>query len=349
MKFYNIDLHISVIEDLKTIFADLGHTIDSDLLSNHAWVFKKTPIDFGFLNQHNWMYADDKTQDEFLAHYKEKLDEYDGFIVTHTPMLSRLYNKLNKPIICIASTRYEQPYTADKEKWEELNKILLNDNIHLISNNLFDVEYCNFFLNKKPKYIPSLCSYTKEKYEPLRKESILFSKQNLEKFILNSDILESKKLGKYSWKNLYNYSSIIHYPYNISTMSIFEQYCANVPLFFPSKNCLLNSIKNGIGGLSEISFRQVYGFKPGSTLEKGKLDPNNYDNLETLEKWLNYADFYQLKNIQYYDDLYDINQIPFKTKEELQKISNEMKKENEKRKEMIYNSWKEVLNEFERK
>ncbi|MCJ7767674.1 hypothetical protein MUP79_04735, partial [Candidatus Bathyarchaeota archaeon] len=31
---------------------------------------------------------------------------------------------------------------------------------------------------------------------------------------------------------------IIHMPYECSTMSIFEQYSANVPLFFPSKSFL---------------------------------------------------------------------------------------------------------------
>ena len=39
MKFFNIDLHISVIADIKKIFTDLGHEVDDWSLSGHAWAF----------------------------------------------------------------------------------------------------------------------------------------------------------------------------------------------------------------------------------------------------------------------------------------------------------------------
>jgi len=35
MKFFNIDLHISVIADLRRIFNDLGHEVDDWTLSEH--------------------------------------------------------------------------------------------------------------------------------------------------------------------------------------------------------------------------------------------------------------------------------------------------------------------------
>ena len=38
---FNIDLHISVIADLKNIFESLGHEVESKSLSGHTWVFEK--------------------------------------------------------------------------------------------------------------------------------------------------------------------------------------------------------------------------------------------------------------------------------------------------------------------
>ena len=36
--------------------------------------------------------------------------EYDGFVVTHSPVLCRLFERFNKPIILVNSCRYDQPY-----------------------------------------------------------------------------------------------------------------------------------------------------------------------------------------------------------------------------------------------
>ena len=54
MKFFNIDLHISVIEDIKTIFADLGHQVDSKCMSYHAWVLGRTTDKVDIVSQNNW-------------------------------------------------------------------------------------------------------------------------------------------------------------------------------------------------------------------------------------------------------------------------------------------------------
>ena len=36
--------------------------------------------------------------------------DYDGFVVTHSPVLCRLFERFNKPIILVNSCRYDQPY-----------------------------------------------------------------------------------------------------------------------------------------------------------------------------------------------------------------------------------------------
>ena len=64
---------------------------------------------------------------DFYEKHRNELDKYDGFIVTHIPMLSLLYEKFKKPIILIASTRYEYPFTNDIRKWIWLNNYINNN------------------------------------------------------------------------------------------------------------------------------------------------------------------------------------------------------------------------------
>lgn len=343
MKFFNIDLHISVIQDIKTIFENLGHSVDSLLISDHYWVFKQARDTTKVINNNNWKNIDDKMCEEFYNAYKTELQQYDGFIVTHTPVFSKLFEKFEKPIITMASTRYEYPYTFDKNKWTSLNKYLKNNkNIILVSNNRYDKKYCELFLQKDVELIESLCSYTNSAYDPLKDESVLYSKKNLSNFIFRQEIKNKNSLGFYKWQDLFNYRSIIHFPYNISTMSIFEQYTANVPLFFPTKNLLLQLFKTDLFPLTELSYKRIAGICDQSTLNIDE-DPNKWHEIDIFKKWIDLADFYNFKNVNYYDDLYEINEIPFLSKEELLKISYSMQQENIERKNKIYNSWKTLL------
>ncbi|MAF35772.1 hypothetical protein CL622_01495, partial [archaeon] len=126
MKFFNVDLHISVIEDIKTIFHDLGHEVDSKCMSFHTWVFNRTVDHVDGIDQNNWRDISPEMCDRFYDRYKDELSKYDGFIVTHTPCFSLLYEKFNKPIITVASTRYEAPFTDDYSAWDSFNSFLRN-------------------------------------------------------------------------------------------------------------------------------------------------------------------------------------------------------------------------------
>jgi hypothetical protein len=338
MNFFNIDAHISVIADIKNIFNSLGHNVDTLSISGHSWVFNKEQSIPKIINSSNWQNIDEKMCDDFYEQYKNTLDKYDGFICGYPPAFAQLYEKFNKPIFVIAATRYEYPYTFDKKKWEKFNKYLIeNKNITKISNNLFDKYYCELFTEAEWKYIPSLCEYTNAKYNKQSDNIILFSKTKKIDKLVNKDFL-----GRYTWQELYSNKAIVHIPYNYSTMSIFEQYTANVPLIFPDKKYLLELfLKNEC--MSEISFRQVFKKNPDSILETFE-DPNVFNNLNTFIKNLDYSDFYSkewMPHIEYFsseEDLkYKINNLNF------DEISINMSIKNLERKEKIYNLWKEIL------
>jgi hypothetical protein len=315
MKFFNLDCHVSVIADIKNIFEDLGHSVDQWSLSGHRWLFNLPECKSPVINEYNWKNIDEQMVDEFYFTHKDELDKYDAFICAYPPCFLKLFEKFNKPIIVIAATRYDYPFIDDKKRLDWLEYSLNNNkNLILIANNQFDQKYCEHFLAKKWHWIPSLCAYTNKKYNPIKDQSVVFSKFIIES---NESILHQSQLGSYSWGDLYSYKEIIHFPYNASTMSIFEQYEAGIPLRFPSLNFAIELINKGLPIFSEIVF-------PNN-------NPDRQPYLFLNEDWLRYSDFYNgTIKANLFDSLefenFNIN-IDFP--------SNKI---------MIYESWKNILN-----
>ncbi len=322
MKFFNIDCHISVIADIKNIFEELGHTVDHKSLSGHKWVFGFESFNSPVLKESNWKNIDQKMADHFYETHKKELDRYDAFICIYPLSFVKLFERFNKPIIAIAATRYDNPYTNEPTKLNWLNSsIEENNNIKLFSNNQFDKKYCNLFLKKECTWIPSLCDYTKAKYARRIKKSIIFSKINFG--VLPDNFIHQNQLGKYTWEDLYSHERIIHFPYNASTMSIFEQYQAGVPLFFPSLELSLSLIEKGVPLFSEICF-------PSSN---GNRQPENFLNKE----WLSLSDFYNgTVECNYFDDINDI------FNHNKSQPNNNM----ETNKDLVFSKWRSVLSEI---
>lgn len=320
MKFFNLDCHISVIADIKNIFENLGHQVDTWSLSGHRWVFNLPECKSPIINYNNWKNLDEKMVDDFYEFHKEELDKYDAFICTHHIFFLKLFEKFKKPIIVVASTRYEYPcFSNEKLIWLE-DSLKNNNNLILIANNEFDQKYCEKFLNNKWEWIPSLCEYTNAKYDPKYEKMILFSK-----FPMNfnfENLIHQNNLGEYTWEELYKYKSIFHLPYNVSTMSIFEHSRANVPLIFPSLSFALEIIKNNIPLFSEITFPNIW-------KERQRA-------LFLNEEWLKYSDFYNgTIEAEYFNNLQELEDLT-KRKLNIKTI----------KKELIYEKWRTILNKL---
>ena len=120
MNFFNIDLHVSVIADLKAIFSKLGHTIVDRSLSGHTWVFNRQQDHIKFINKDHWSINEDLCN-RFYNEYKNELKSYDGFICTYPPSFSLLYEKFNKPIIMQVPIRYDVPFSQNAFLFEWFN------------------------------------------------------------------------------------------------------------------------------------------------------------------------------------------------------------------------------------
>ena len=253
-KLFNLDLHISVIKDVESIlniiFPD-KFEITNWSLSGHNFVFGNKKANVDIVNEETWESIDADMIEAFYQRYKTELAHYDGFIVTHTPVFCLLFEKFNKPILCINSCRYDNPFnrTNNKEMFHYLNQslrrmVLEKRMLTIISNNIGDRDYLKLGTGLDSIYLPSLCLYTKATYNPHPDPKKRLGVINYSKFVhamFLKSILDMP--AKYDWADLYKYDAIVHFPYESSTMSLFEQFSAGVPILLPTPQFFLKTFK----------------------------------------------------------------------------------------------------------
>lgn len=388
LKFFNLDLHISVIADLKNIFERQGHTVVDWSISGHTWVFGRKRDEVKIINQDTWQGLNQEMCDDFYDYYKDFFETFDAFIVTFNSSFALLYERTCKPIIVVNPTRYENPFTEYPEKWQWLNEYLqkgvADGRIVIVSNNRGDENYLRYYTGINSQVIPSLCLYTNSFYSGRRQRFILVSRikdmllpKSMNKFVeavgsfspaLSDKLLGffkekkgtqilSRKLHKvmankddelkdgYTWQSLYDFKGIVHIPYQVSTMSIFEQYSANVPLFFPTKRFLFELHKKYPDRvLCELSFYQVKKLDYSGLADD---NPNNIHNDDVVKKWIDLADYYDKENmpfIQYFDSFEHLGFLLSSV--DCAEVSNHMREFNKSRRESVFHKWENILEQI---
>jgi len=353
VKFFYIDYHISVIADLKEIFGRLGHTVDGISLSGHAKITGeknvtcRIPIKSALPDVFKGTLADD-----FYAEYKDELKNYDGFICTYPPAMAAVFKKFNKPTILHIPIRYEYPFFADCYGWQHLNELFSNmayEGLLIpVANNKYDQYYYNAYVDgANCKYVSSWCGYTGMRYSGKHKE-FLYSAIKEQPNISKGTALWKERLhpsgSGYKWSEIEKYRGIVHIPYNVSTMSLFEQYAANIPLFFPSAPFLMDLTKRNVA-LSQISWLKTFKMDPKETgVKLAYRDLNDYENYGLLEDNIMMSDFYQADNmphITYFDSWENLG--PILKKAPVREISAAMEAKNVLRKQEITDLWDHIL------
>lgn len=285
IKLFNMDLHISVIADFKNLFPE--YMITQWSMSNHTWVFGNNKENPNHINSSTWQKIDMKMIKDFQNQYDSFLSTFDGFICGHPNVFAMIFEKYNKPIILINSCRYDMPFCWSKNqemKQEYINclkRIQSKKLLIAVSNNLGDQLYTKLDCGIVTEHIPSLCEYTGIKYAPNKNKFLCYHGN------IDHPLVENLK-RPFSWSDIGTYKGIIHIPYEISTMSMFEHYSAGIPMFFPTKEFMTNTVS--------IQSNSAYGNQ----------------NVLTDQQWLELADFYTVfrsPNIHLfnsYEELYSL-------------------------------------------
>ena len=354
MKFFSLDVHIAVINDVKHILKNIyGDKIEfTDWTMSYEWyLFYTSKPKVKHITSENWRFLNSTMIEEFLKEYGNYLSTFDGFIVSHNPSFVLLYESFNKPIIVVNTCRYEQPFSFaennDLNGWKMLNEKLAflhkTGRIIVVSNNRADQDYLEMGTGIKSTYIPSLCEYTKATYNPVWDVFVYSHHPKLH----HHKLIDIHQFAKkpYTWERLYSCKGIVHFPYEISTMSIFEQYAANVPLFFPSKKLLKEMLKTKKCGM-QCRYIDVEKHKHPHRVYVEEVSAA-YDDDKWIDWWIERADYYNtskdtdLKYITYFDSIDElcvlIEQIDTK------KISEQMKQHNKYRKQKIHDEWKKIM------
>lgn len=316
-RVFNLDLHIGVIADLEQELkkSKIELTRWSISLHNHL-VPDRLPITdpVRYINARKWHLMDCGRINKFQDRYNKFLNTFDGFICTYSPVFSELYRDLNKPILIVAATRYEAPYTQRQGDWDRFNKYLLsgvkNSKILLYANNIGDADYIKYFTGFKPQVVPSLCEKTLFATEQNGQHVTIAHDKKI------SDLIELSTrgiyrdisiLGKpYNWKDLKNCKEVLVFPQNISTMTLFELATAGVPVAVPSRRWIIELLENGFYLLNELSFHQILNL---NTNNMSSDNPANFNSPTYIDWWLERADFYNNKlmpNVRVVDSIEDL-------------------------------------------
>lgn len=287
MKAFCMDVHISVIADFKSICPNI-EVVDW-CLSGHAWVMKRPQDNPKFINANTWRNLTKDMIEKFQKEYDNFLSTFDFFIVGYASVFVLLFEKYNKPILMLNAVRYDVPFCQTKnsamlEVYERCLQRLYNQSrLLIVSNNKADQLYLLRGCNIQSQYIPSICDYTHVKYSPKKSTFLCYHGS-----VPNHPLITQKQelSHPHTWDEITHYKGIISIPYEISLMSLFEQFTMGMPFFFPSK-----AFWKSKPDIQSISAYWV-------TL------PRHFQELKDLSTWIDLADMYdafQSPNTYYFD------------------------------------------------
>lgn len=285
-----MDAHISVVADFKTANPDI-EVVDWSI-SKHTWVMKREEDRPEYINSSTWQSLNLGMIEKFQDRYDSFLRTFDGFIVAFSSSFAMIYEKYNKPILMINAVHYDIPFCWSKDMqmlgyWhaciERLNRKGL---LTIVSNNLAHQKYTELACRIKPEYIPSLCLYTNTTYTPTKQTFLLFSGS-----LPTHPLVTTKKElpPGYEWNDITSFKGIVHFPYDVSLMSIFEHFTAGCPLFFPSKEYFKAH--------PDIQSISAYW---------GDQMPRYLSYFKSTDNWIELADMYtafQSPNTYYFDSI----------------------------------------------
>jgi hypothetical protein len=296
---FNLDLHISVIQDYEKDLTEQRCRLVRFSISSHNHLVKglfPTSDPVAVVNSRTWKNLDQRLIEKFRSRYKLLLSSFDGFIVTYSPTFFELFAKEGKPILAVAATRYEAPYTDDTKKWiefdQKLKQYVSTGSLTLVANNRGDADYIRYFTGIDVKVLPSYCGGKGLWTGESGRRVTIARDPALKGYVGNATgglFQPIESLGSpYKWKDLISCLEVFVVPQNISTMTLFELATAGVPVVVPTREFFSKLRETYFGVLDELTFTELLGIRGGHASDS----PDNWEWEGYLDWWLDRSDFY---------------------------------------------------------
>ena len=250
-------------------------------------------------------------------------DHYDLVITSHCMRYPLHFVKTGLPLIHVNSTRFGNEITTRPDEFRDLcsriKSTLETGQLKIIHNNMADKWYFEQYIKGYTQFpvIPSLC------ISPLRFRITrhigpvliwdtrfnITDKKGSKLLLAISEKLGSKaestsemcvkKGGLLDDDFLNGFRAVIHIPYNISTMSCFEQVSANIPMWVPTPE-FLERILADPEEHNELSW---YCFQ--DTRYTAELADQVW-NPAVIREYVSRCDFTRFKNVRFFNSIEDL-------------------------------------------
>lgn len=143
-------------------------------------------------------------------------------------------------------------------------------------------------------------------------------------------------------EDLCSHPAIVIIPYQTSTISLFEYYRLNIPLFVPSNALLLEWWRN-----YDILWERIYGWPErldnliGSPSNGSSIPDPNSNSEESFKYWIKFADFNVFPHVQRFNDFDDL--MKKLRSVDLRNVSMAMMDYNRKERQRLVKTWKSVF------
>jgi hypothetical protein len=317
LRLYGIDHHHAVLWDIKQTLRPLGITVDFVwLCDGRPSVNEAIPGQDGPFRSSLDVYRPPVTVSLDPVFQERIQSTYDAVITSHSLVTAYRLREIQLPQFHINSTRFGNSWVTDSQRHpvlvEAIQEMLRKKKLQVIHNNQGDSLYFHQFFTPDPSsecILPSLCdSMLRHRFQPVTPmkfliwdtRQVLFqdNKSPFMKALYRAcfekapDAFHSQAILLAELKTflpegyLDAYTAVIHIPYNVSTMSIFQQVAANIPVWVPSKR-LLQELWLNPKECNELSWTV---FSEGSQANTSFLDQAR--NPEAVKCWIDTADFY---------------------------------------------------------
>lgn len=250
---------------------------------------------------------------------------YDMVITSHCMRYPLHFVETGLPLIHVNSTRFGNELTTNDFYFSDLKarleKVIRSGQLRVIHNNAADKWYFEEYMKgvKQFPVIPSLCvSPLRFRIEDREKPFLIWDTRFHLTNTTDSSIMRTirtllgpaaKATSELSIEKrcfldddmLEDYRAVIHIPYNISTMSYFEQAAANIPVWIPSP-AYLEKILADPAQRSELSW---FCFRTEAT-RSGAERPDQVWDPAVIHEYVKRSDFTGFRNALFFDSVEDL-------------------------------------------